>query len=148
MLYRIKNKDFQDKCFRKEDYILDSVNVNYRMAENIENNIQGKVGETDYVQDNKQDKRISLAQSLSAYRCISTDKSLTWKQNYVNEKFSNDNILLCTDEEKQRFSERLQFHLTIANNIRQQGGTVMNGADFINILTSKKFESIKKTDRH
>ena len=94
MLYRIKNKDFQDKCFRKEDYILDSVNVNYRMAENIENNIQGKVGETDYVQDNKQDKRISLAQSLSAYRCISTDKSLTWKQNYVNEKFSNDNILL------------------------------------------------------
>ena len=117
------------------------------MAENIENNIPGEVGETDYVQDNKQDKRISLAQSLSAYRCISTDKSLTWKQNYVNEKFSNDNILLCTDEEKQRFSERLQFHLTIANNIRQQGGTVMNGADFINILTSKKFESIKKTDR-
>ena len=121
--------------------------MNYRMAENIENNIQGEVDETDYVQDNKQDKRISLAQSLSAYRCISTDKSLTWKQNYVNEKFSNDNILLCTDEEKQRFSERLQFHLTIANNIRQQSGTVMNGADFINILTSKKLESVKKTDR-
>ena len=33
--------------------------MNYRMAENIENNIPGKVGEADYVQDNKQDKRIS-----------------------------------------------------------------------------------------
>ena len=37
---------------------------------------------------NKIDKQTSLEQSLLAYRCISTDKTLTWKQNYVNEKFS------------------------------------------------------------
>ena len=32
---------------------------------------------------NKIDKQTSLEQSLLAYRCISTDKTLTWKQNYV-----------------------------------------------------------------
>ena len=72
------------------------------MAENIENNILGKVGETDCVQDNKQDKRISLAQSLSAYRCISTDKSLTWKQNYVNEKFGLDLYFVYNSKSKKQ----------------------------------------------
>ena len=48
---------------------------------------------------NKIDKQTSLEQSLLAYRCISTDKTLTWKQNYVNEKFSNDSLLKCDSEE-------------------------------------------------
>ena len=41
-------------------------------------------------------KKLTLEQSLLAYRCISTDKSLSWKQNYINEKFSSDNLLKCS----------------------------------------------------
>ena len=95
----------------------------------------------------KADKKISLEQSLAAYRCVSTDKTLTWKQNYVNEKFSNDNILLCPSEEKQRFASRLDFPVTIAKNIRQLAGETRTGKDLVGMIVNPVYEKVKKTDR-
>ena len=96
---------------------------------------------------NKIDKQTSLEQSLLAYRCISTDKTLTWKQNYVNEKFSNDSLLKCTSEEIRRFGERLNFNLTIAKNIKQSSGEVKTAKDLINLIVNKTNANVKKTDR-
>ena len=96
---------------------------------------------------NKIDKQTSLEQSLLAYRCISTDKTLTWKQNYVNEKFSNDSLLKCNSEEIRRFGERLNFNLTIAKNIKQSSGEVKTAKDLINLIVNKTNANVKKTDR-
>lgn len=91
---------------------------------------------------------ISLEQSLQAYRVYHTPSSLTWKQHYVTEKFSNDNILLCPKEERDRFSVRLQeSKITIAPNIKAREGVVSNLSDLINTVTDKRNEVVIKTNR-
>lgn len=95
----------------------------------------------------QKDKQISLAQALAAYRCSSTDKSLSIKQNYVNEHFSHDNILECSDDEKRHFSDRLEFPITIAPNIRTRQGDVLSGKELINSIVNPSYASVKKTDR-
>lgn len=100
----------------------------------------------------KTDKQTSLEQSLLAYRCISTDKTLTWKQNYVSEKFSNDSLLKCTKEEISRFRERLSFNVTIAPHITIPAGQefteyVKTGCDLVNCIVDKRNKDIAKKKR-
>ena len=109
----------------------------------------GNLQENDNItrEQKKADRKISLEQSLAAYRCVSTDKTLTWKQNYVNEHFSDDNILACPDEEKRRFASRLEFPVTIARSIRQLAGEVRTGKDLMGMIVNPAYEKVKKTDR-
>lgn len=92
-------------------------------------------------------KKATLEQSLQAYRRLSTDKSLSWKLNYVNEVFSNDSLLQCPKEEIRRFGERLGFNITISKNIKQLSGQVMTGRDLVNSIVNKNNIATKKIDR-
>lgn len=98
-------------------------------------------------------KKLTLEQSLLAYRCISTDKSLSWKQNYINEKFSSDNLLKCSKEEIERFiGNRYNFNVTITPTINTPAGVVYPGnihtcKDFFSTIIDSRNEKIRKSNR-
>lgn len=96
---------------------------------------------------NQSDKRTSLEQSLLAYRCINVDKSLTWKQNYVNEKFSSDSLLQCTKEERLKFRERLNFNIMIQPSIKMLEGQVKTGRDLLNTIVNPENKNKRKEYR-
>ncbi len=74
--------------------------------------------------------------------------TLSWKQKYVKEKFSNDNILECTKEERQSFISRLtESSITIAPNVRSMKGEVKQLKDLVNEIVDRKNRNILKTAR-
>ena len=94
------------------------------------------------------DKQITLEQSLKSYRLLNTPLSLSWKQHYVNEKFSSPNLILCTMEERGRFLPRLQeSSLTILDNIKFSEGPVKNFRFLIDTLTNPLNKGIDKLYR-
>src|SRR5574344_1258766 len=94
------------------------------------------------------DKQITLEQSLKSYRLLNTPLSLSWKQHYVNEKFSSPNLILCTMEERRRFLPRLQeSSLTILDNIKFSEGPIKNFRFLIDTLTNPLNKGIDKLAR-
>lgn len=93
-------------------------------------------------------QNISLEQSLQAYRVYHTPSSLTWKQHYVEEKFSNNNILECTKEERERFSTRLvESSITITDSIKAKQGVVCHLLDLVNTVVDSKYKDTPKVQR-
>lgn len=91
---------------------------------------------------------LSLEQSLQAYRVMNTPTKFSWKQHWAQEVFSNNDALLCNDEEKRQFSKRLkECHVTICSNIKQTQGTVCTLDVLINTIISKENKKINKADR-
>ena len=41
---------------------------------------------------------ISIEKSLQAYRVLNTPTNLSWKQHWVKDKYSNIDLLNCSDE--------------------------------------------------
>ena len=96
----------------------------------------------------KMPKELTLEQSLEAYRVQSVPATLSWKQAYVKETFSNDNILRCTQEERERFSQRLtESQITIAPNVKSMTGEVKQLKDLVNEILDKKNRNTLKTNR-
>lgn len=92
--------------------------------------------------------KLTLEQSLEAYRVHSTPVNLSWKQHYVNETFSNDNILLCDEEERARFRERLtESQITIVPNVKRSVGEVHNLSKLINMICDEKYSNVEKANR-
>ena len=95
-------------------------------------------------------KDLTLEQSLQAYRVQSVPSTLSWKQKYVKETFSNDNILECSAEERERFSVRLtESSITISSGITSSKGDVKTLKDLVNEIvdpsnrrTPKKFRKV------
>ena len=91
---------------------------------------------------------VSLEQSLQAYRVYHTPSNLTWKQHYVTETFSNDNILQCTTEERMKFLTRLQeSNITIAPNIKAREGKVCHLSDLVNTIVNPANKMVAKINR-
>lgn len=92
----------------------------------------------------------TLEQALLAYRVIHTPTELSWKQHWVKEVFSHDSLIDCSDEEKNRFSKRLnEGAVTIFDSIKmREGGKVCNLQDLYNIIIDLKKKDIKKIDRN
>lgn len=91
---------------------------------------------------------VSLEQSLQAYRVYHTPSNLTWKQHYVTETFSNDNILQCTTDERMRFLTRLQeSNITIAPNIKAREGKVCHLSDLANAIVNPANKMVAKINR-
>lgn len=91
---------------------------------------------------------LSLEQSLQAYRVMNTPTKLSWKQHWAQEVFSNNDALLCSDEERKQFSKRLkECHITICSNIKQSQGTVCTLDVLINTIISKDNKNLNKSDR-
>lgn len=91
---------------------------------------------------------LTLEQSLQAYRVLNTPSNLSWKQHWVQETFSHDNLLDCTEQEKIQFAKRLQeCEITICSGIKQTQGQVKTLNDLIQILCDPKNKSIPKISR-
>lgn len=91
---------------------------------------------------------VSLEQSLQAYRVYHTPSNLTWKQHYVTETFSNDNILQCTTDERMRFLTRLQeSNITIAPSIKAREGKVCHLSDLANTIVNPANKMVAKINR-
>ena len=91
---------------------------------------------------------LTLEQSLQAYRVQSVPSTLSWKQKYVKETFSDDNILKCSAEERQRFIVRLtESKITIAPNVKSMTGDVKQLKDLVNEIVDKKNRNVQKTNR-
>lgn len=91
---------------------------------------------------------LSFEQSLQAYRVMNTPTKFSWKQHFAQEVFSNNDVLLCDDDEKKQFSKRLkECQITICSNIKQTQGTVCTLEELINIIISKDNKKLNKADR-
>lgn len=91
---------------------------------------------------------LSLEQSLQAYRVMNTPTKFSWKQHFAQEVFSNNDVLLCDDDEKKQFSKRLkECQITICSNIKQTQGAVCTLEELINIIISKDNKKLNKADR-
>lgn len=94
-------------------------------------------------------KDISLEQSLQAYRVMNAPTSLSWKQHWAQETFSNIDYLSCDEQERKQFEKRLQeCQVTICSNIRQSQGKVCTLVDLVNTITSPVNKTITKLDRN
>jgi hypothetical protein len=93
-------------------------------------------------------KELTLEQSLQAYRVQSVPSTLSWKQKYVKEKFSDDNILKCPADERQRFIARLtESSITIAPNVKSMKGDVKQLKDLVNEIVDRRNRNTLKTAR-
>lgn len=91
---------------------------------------------------------LSLEQSLQAYRVMNTPAKFSWKQHFAQEVFSNNDVLLCDDDEKKQFSKRLkECQITICSNIKQTQGAVCTLEELINTIISKDNKKLNKADR-
>ena len=97
---------------------------------------------------NNSQQNISLEQSLQAYRVMNTPTKFSWKQHWAQEVFSNDELFMCSEDERKQFTKRLQeCQITICDNIRQTTGTVCTLESLVNILTNEFNKNIAKTSR-
>ena len=91
---------------------------------------------------------ITLEQSLQAYRIMNTPTKYSWKQHWIQEVFSNDDLLKCSPEEQKQFAKRLQeCSVTICDNIKQTSGTISTLDDLYNIIVNPNNKTINKLNR-
>ena len=95
-----------------------------------------------------QNSKITLEQSLQAYRVQSVPSTLSWKQKYVKETFSDDNIIKCPVDERKRFLVRLtESSITIAPNVKSMTGEVKQLRDLVNEIVDVRNRNVQKTNR-
>lgn len=95
-------------------------------------------------------KNVSLEKSLLAYKVMHVSTEMSLKQYWATETFSNDQLFKCTQEEIEKFSERLEeCYLTMFTSIKAtSGGKIISLKELIDILTDPKRKDIKKIDRN
>lgn len=93
-------------------------------------------------------KDISLEQTLQAYRVMNQPTKFSWKQHWAQEVFSNNDYMLCSDDEKKQFSKRLkECSCTICSSITQTQGISCTLESLVNILIDPANEKVTKSNR-
>ncbi len=93
-------------------------------------------------------KDITIEQTLQAYRVMNSPTSLSWKQHWAQETFSNVDYIKCSEEEKKQFQKRLkECQITICSNIKQTQGVSCTLVDLVNIISSESNKNLSKIDR-
>ena len=92
---------------------------------------------------------ISLEKVLEAYRAKHVPVELTWKQHFVNEKFSSDNALELEAEEKKQYVKRLtECNVTIFDSIKAtKNGHVCTLLDLFKTIIDTKNKDVTKINR-
>lgn len=92
--------------------------------------------------------KISLEQSLKAYRVMHAPSKFSWKQHYANETFSSPDMLSCTEEEQVQFKKRLkECNVTLTQGITSLSGTPVTLDRVVDILTDPANKNIDKIKR-
>lgn len=96
----------------------------------------------------KDQQKLTLEQSLQAYRVMNQTTSQSWKQHWAQEKFSDDDLFRLSPQEKEQFSKRLlECPVTICDNIRATSGHVRTLQDLVSMLQDPERQSLQKTSR-
>ena len=92
--------------------------------------------------------KISLEQALKAYQVMHAPSKFSWKQHYAQEKFSSDDYLSCSEDEKEQFKKRLrECSITLTKGIKSTSGEACTLENIVEILTNPANKNIKKIDR-
>lgn len=96
-----------------------------------------------------ENNKLSLEKALEAYRAKHVPVELTWKQHFVNEKFSSDSALDLTPEEKTQYAKRLiECSVTIFDTIKaSKGGHQCTLMDLLKILINPANKNTPKLNR-
>lgn len=89
-----------------------------------------------------------LESTLQQYRLLHTPTQLSVYQFWANQKFSNDDLILCDAEEKEIFYNRLEeSNITFCKSVKDKQGQVGTLKHLINIIVNPDYKFIKKLDR-
>ena len=92
--------------------------------------------------------KLSLEQALQSYRVMHTPTRLSWKQHWVNETFSDSNILKCPEDEKKQYTKRLkECRITICPNIQSLQGCACTMNELLELIINPNNEFCNKTNR-
>lgn len=92
--------------------------------------------------------QISISDTLLKYRVYSTPKENSWRQQFINYKFSSDSLIDCNEEEQSKFLTRLRdINCLVLNNIRLKTGCVSNFETVYNWIKSEDNHFIPKNNR-
>lgn len=93
-------------------------------------------------------KDVTLEQSLQAYRVMNAPTSLSWKQHWAQETFSDVDYMNCDDNERLQFNKRLkECQITICDNIKQTQGISCTLENLINTIISIENRNCAKINR-
>ena len=91
--------------------------------------------------------KLSLEQALQSYRVMHTPTRLSWKQHWVNETFSDSNILKCPEDEKKQYTKRLkECRITICPNIQSLQGCACTMNELMELIINPNNEFCNKTN--
>lgn len=94
------------------------------------------------------EKNLHLEQALQAYRVLHTPSQFSWKQHWVNEVFTHDELLECNEEERRQFDKRLrEGHVTMSENVRSNNCYSASLKDLLNKLMDPARKNITKDKR-
>lgn len=94
------------------------------------------------------DKNLHLEQALQAYRVLHTPTQLSWKQHWVNDTFSYDELWECPQDEREHFYKRLrECYITLSDNVKSNKCYVATLRDLIFTLTNPARKNITKMER-
>ena len=92
--------------------------------------------------------KISLEQALQSYRVMYTPAYLSWKQHWVQETFSDINILKCPDDERKQYTKRLkECRITICPHIKAMQGMACTMNELMNLIVDPNNANCKKDNR-
>ena len=93
-------------------------------------------------------KDITLEQSLQAYRVLNTPAKYSWKKHWVDEEFSDIDLLKCDKMEKKQFAKRLrECDITICDSIRATTGSKYTLVDLIGTIVNIDNKGLIKDKR-
>lgn len=94
------------------------------------------------------ENKISLEQSLQAYRVMNTPTKYSWKQHWALEEFNENDMLLLDDIDKRQYSKRLkECDISIMNSITASMGVKATLLDLVNTIISPNNKDIDKSNR-
>lgn len=77
-----------------------------------------------------------------------TPAEFSWKQWWVKETFTHDDLFSCTDDEQQQFDKRLEeCKITLCDNKKAKDGRVITFATMLDMITDPTRMNIKKQNR-
>ena len=89
-----------------------------------------------------------LEKTLQQYRLLHTPTQLSIYQFWANQTFSNDDLLLCSEEEQEDFIERLEEStITFCRSIKDKTGSIGTLHNLFKFIRDEQFKNVKKIDR-
>lgn len=90
----------------------------------------------------------NLEKTLKQYRLLHTPTQLSIYQFWANQKFSNNDLFMCSKDEQEDFFERVEEStITFCKSIRDKVGEIGTLHNLLNFIVDERYKNVKKIDR-